>query len=316
MFPIVNSIGIWIPDAPSRRGHRGGNNCRPLRRCVCMLLLVWMAAPAGNPSRVVRIVGVVVECVWWRWSMLRRLVVFVQASHAPPVPAAAAAAAFDRSVSPSIGRMLLMLLVLMRMVRLLVLRMVRQMRRNRLVGRWFQPMMLLGEWLWFVVAIRSAEYTVHKTIGFAVVKQLFRKHLSEGRHGSSIPVFDLVIVLVGKQQREKLGELPKKERNGMYKTEQVSASAGASAGAGDSSCTYMCIFFSIVLSSLISKGKEKSNMTLVRSRDMSHWITADWFVLTTIKGSGIFSSGAPRDGCDGCCNCCDDDDDFSRCWFR
>jgi len=71
----------------------------------------------------------------------------------------------------------------------------------------------------------------------------------------------------------------------------------------------ICSFFRIVLSSLISKGREKSNMTLVRSRDISHWITANWFVLTTMKGSGIFSSGMPSFGRD----CCDD---FSRCWFR
>jgi hypothetical protein len=34
--------------------------------------------------------------------------------------------------------------------------------------------------------------------------------------------------------------------------------------------TYIPIFFKIVLSSLISKGMEKSNMTSVRSRLMSH----------------------------------------------
>lgn len=55
--------------------------------------------------------------------------------------------------------------------------------------------------------------------------------------------------------------------------------------------TYIPIFFKIVLSSLISNGILKSNITSVRSRDMSHWITADAFVLTTMNGNGILSSG-------------------------
>ena len=91
------------------------------------MLLVGIPAPTGNPSRVVWIVGVVVECVWWRRRMLR-LVVFVQSSHSSPLPAAATAASFDRNASPSIGRMLLLVL---RMEVLLV----GQMRRNHLVGR-------------------------------------------------------------------------------------------------------------------------------------------------------------------------------------
>jgi len=39
--------------------------------------------------------------------------------------------------------------------------------------------------------------------------------------------------------------------------------------------TYKPIFFKMVLSSLISKGMLKSNMTSVRSRLISHWITAE-----------------------------------------
>lgn len=54
--------------------------------------------------------------------------------------------------------------------------------------------------------------------------------------------------------------------------------------------TYISIRLRMVLSSLISKGLSNSNMTSVLSGFISHWTTADGFVLEMIKGKGIFSS--------------------------
>jgi hypothetical protein len=132
------------------------------------------AAAAGDPhsARVVLVVVVVVGMIMVRRR--RRWVVFVQAT----VPGRRA----ERKGSPPVsGKMVGMVvghLVLLRWV---------LWRRRRLQPVRLRLLLLLRRWI--VVVVFPAEDSVRQSIRFAIVEQVFRKHLSEGRHGGSIPVF-------------------------------------------------------------------------------------------------------------------------------